>query len=677
MPATIVETNKDKFSLIDIDPITLDIIENAMMNARHEMDAVLFRTAMSPGIREQHDEFPMIANLEGKMVVGQFGSFIHGFKEAYDGTIEEGDLFLTTDPYACNGAISHINDWLLLRPIFKDGRLIAYAAMFGHMTDVGGKVPGSLPTDAREIFEEGIRIPPTKIYKNDELQTDLLELILHNCRMPNWNRSDFNALVAAIRTAEKRVIEMAGRFGDDVFYSALDELLARNKRAMGKLIKNTVPEKKQFFEDYICDDGLGMGPYKIKCAMWREKDKVIFDFEGIDPQSISSINFYLNEEMFKMFCGVYMIMVFDPQIMFNDGFYDLMEVKIPHGTLLKPQEPAALSCRTHALGRIFDVLGGLLGQGDPDFLAGAGFSDSPHFMYSGYDKNGEWYQLYSIGFGGVPGKPSGDGPDGHSLWPSFTNVPNEFLESYFPLRIETYETITDSGGAGYNRGGNGLRMGYCFLEPGTISIHDDRWLTYPWGVNGGEPGRRSEKILVRTDGSQERLPSKCDRIEVGSGDILYFNTWGGGGCGDPLKREVERVEFDVRAGLVSMDGAKRYGVVMNADRRVNLKRTETLRARMAQKRGKVPMFDRGGDIETLKKRCLKETGLQPPRQPEFQTWALKLLEGGKDKAAASGSVKVKRAAGKKAVKKSVKKAVPKPKAKAKAKAKAKTVKKTA
>ena len=648
MPATIVETNNEKFKRVDIDPITLDIIENAMMNARYEMDAVLFRTAMSPGIREQHDEFPMIANLEGKMVVGQFGSFIHGFKEAYDGTIEEGDLFLTTDPYACNGAISHINDWLLLRPIFKDGRLIAYAAMFGHMTDVGGKVPGSLPTDAREIFEEGIRIPPTKIYKGDELQSDLLELILHNCRMPNWNRSDFNALVAAIRTAEKRVIEMAGRFGDDILYSALDELLDRNKRAMSKLIKNTVPEKKQFFEDYICDDGLGMGPYRIKCAMWRDKDKVIFDFAGTDPQSISSINFYLNEEMFKMFCGVYMIMVFDPQIMFNDGFYDLMEVRIPHGTLLKPQEPAALSCRTHALGRIFDVLGGLLGQGDPDFLAGAGFSDSPHFMYSGYDKNGEWYQLYSIGFGGIPGKPSGDGPDGHSLWPSFTNVPNEFLESYFPLRIETYETIIDSGGAGYNRGGNGLRMGYCFLEPGTISIHDDRWLTYPWGVNGGEPGRRSEKILVRTDGSQERLPSKCDRIEVGSGDILYFNTWGGGGCGDPLKREVERVEFDVRAGLVSADGAKRYGVVMNSDNTVNAKRTATLRKKMADKRGKVPMFDRGGDIETLKKRCLKETGLEPPRQPEFQTWALKLLEGGKG---GGGSVKVNRSSAKKSARK--------------------------
>ena len=626
MPATIVETNTKKFKRKDIDPITLDIIENAMMNARYEMDAVVFRTAMSPGIREQNDMFPMIANLEGKMVVGQFGSFIHGFKEAYDGTIEEGDLFLTTDPYACNGAISHINDWLLLRPIFKDGRLIAYAAMFGHMTDVGGKVPGSLPTDAREIFEEGIRVPPLKIFKNDELQSDVLNLILHNSRMPTWNRSDFNALVAAMRTAEKRVIEMAERFGDDEYYSALDELLARNKRAMARLIKDTVPTKKQHFEDYICDDGLGMGPYRIKCSMWRDKDKVIFDFDGTDPQSISSINFYLNEEMFKMFCGVYMIMVFDPQIMFNDGFYDLMEVRIPEGTLLKPREPAALSCHTHALGRIFDVLGGLLGQGDPDFLAGAGFSDSPHFMYSGYDKNGEWYQLYSIGFGGIPGKPSGDGPDGHSLWPSFTNVPNEFLESYFPLRIEAYETITDSGGAGYNRGGNGLRMGYCFLEPGTISIHDDRWLTYPWGVNGGLPGRRSEKILKRVDGSEEMMPSKCDRITVNAGDILYFNTWGGGGCGDPLKRETERVEFDVRAGLVSVEGAKRYGVVMNADHTVDEKKTKALRAKMAKQRGKVKMFDRGGDIAELKKRCKKETGLDAPRQPEFQAWALKFLE---------------------------------------------------
>ena len=579
---------------------------------------------MSPGIREQGDEFPMIANLEGKMVVGQFGSFIYGFKEAYDGTMEEGDMFLTTDPYACNGAVSHVNDWLLLRPIFKDGRLISYAAMFGHMTDVGGKVPGSLPTDASQIFEEGIRVPPTKIYKNDVLQTDILELILHNCRLPHWNRSDFNAIVAAIRMAEKRVLEMAERFGDDIYYSALEELLDRNKTAMGKLIMNTVPTEKQYFEDYICDDGLGMGPYKIKCAMWREGKKVIFDFEGTDPQSTSSVNFFLNEEMFKMFCGVYMIMVFDPAIMFNDGFYDLMDVRIPKGTLLKPVHPAALSCRTHALGRIFDVLGGLLGQGAPDFLCAAGFSDSPHLMYSGYDKKGEWYQLYMIGFGGVPGKPMGDGPDGHSLWPSFTNVPNEFLESYFPLVIEEYYTVPDSGGAGYHRGGNALCTTFRFLETGEVSIHDDRWLTYPWGVNGGHPGARSTKTLVRSNGDTELLQSKCDRIKVEDGDILYHVTWGGGGWGDPFTREAERVAFDVDAGLVSREGAKKnYGVVLSKDCSVNKSATTQLRKRMAKARGKTKLFDKGfTSISELKQRCKEETGLEPPATPRFQKWML-------------------------------------------------------
>jgi N-methylhydantoinase B len=152
------------------------------------------------------------------------------------------------------------------------------------------------------------------------------------------------------------------------------------------------------------------------------------------------------------------------------------------------------------LGRIFDLMGGLLGQGNPDFLNAAGFSDSPHFMYSGYEQDGEWYQLYQIGFGGVPGKPMGDGPDGHSLWPAFTNVPNEFLEAYFPLRIDVYETIPDSGGAGSAPRRQRLRIGYRFLEDGEISIHDDRWLTYPWGVNGGLPGMRSTKIWCAPTG---------------------------------------------------------------------------------------------------------------------------------------------------------------------------------
>jgi len=644
MPTKIIESKPKPFKKIDIDPITLDIIENAVQNARLEMDTVLFRTAMSPGIREQGDAFPMIANLDGKMVVGQFGSFIYGFKEAYDGTIEEGDMFFMNDPYSCNGAVSHANDWLILKPIFKDGRLVSYAAMFGHMTDIGGKVPGSLPTDARQIFEEGIRVPPIKIFKNDELQSDILEIILHNCRMPQWNRSDFNAIVASVRTAEKRILEIIDRFGDDVYYSALEELLDRNKRAMAKLIKDTIPTKKQSFEDFICDDGMGMGPYKIKCSLWRKGNKAVFDFTGTDPQSTGSVNFLLNEEMFKMFCGVYMIMVFDPQIMFNDGFYDLIEVNIPEGTLLKPKFPAALSCRTHALGRIFDVLGALLGQGNPDFLNAAGFSDSPHLMYSGHDKKGEWFQLFQIGFGGIPGRPFGDGPDGHSLWPGFTNVPNEFLEAYFPLRIEAYETITDSGGAGHHRGGNAIRMLYRFLEDGEIAIHDDRWLTKPWGVNGGLPGLRSTKIIERADGSSEVLPSKCDNISVKEGDLLHFNTWGGGGWGDPFTRDPEAVAFDVEAGLVSVKGAKAYGVILNDDGSVNEKRTATLRAKLSKARGKTQIFDFGGSVEELKQSCKRETGLQPPVAPKFKTEAKAVKPKPKKKAAKKKAAKKKTAA---------------------------------
>jgi N-methylhydantoinase B len=371
-----------------------------------------------------------------------------------------------------------------------------------------------------------------------------------------------------------------------------------------------------------------MGPYKIACTMWREGEKCIFDFAGTDPQSNSSINFLLNEEMFKMFAGVYMIMVFDPQILFNDGFYDLMEVRIPSGSLLKPLKPAALSCRTHALGRIFDILGGLLGQGNPQFMCAAGFSDSPHFMYSGYDKNGDWYQLYQITFGGIPGKPFGDGPDGHSLWPSFTNVPNEFLESYFPLRIDIYETIPDTGGPGKNRGGNGLRIGYRFLEPGEISIHDDRWLTYPWGVNGGLPGARSRKCLMRADGTAEILHSKLDRVKVLPGDLLLSDTWGGGGCGDPLERDTAQVKFDVEAGLVTLEGAKRYGVLFDAYGGIDEKATLRLRARMAKERGSVKVFDRGFEsIEALKAVCLAETGLAPPTAPTFSKWALKSVAG--------------------------------------------------
>ena len=618
--ARIVQSAAAPLDRVDVDPITLDLIENGLRNARYEMDEVLFRTALSPGIREQHDEFPLIADPSGKMVVGQFGLSIPDFLDGFDGDIGEGDVLLTSDPYACGAAISHANDWLVVLPIFHEGRLVGWASMFGHMTDVGGKTPSSMPTDARTIYEEGVVIPPFALYKAGQRNEDALRVILNQVRVPDWNRADLNGLVAACRTASRRVQEMCARFGTQTYLSALDDLLDRNYRAMKTLLQVVFEEGRTLsFTDYICDDGVGYGPYELKLSLTRTGDKVHLDFTGSSPQAVGPVNYYLNENLARMFFGIYMITVADPQILWNDGFYPLVDVTIPDGSYWKPRHPAALNARNHGIGRVFDLFGGLLGQTNPALLNAAGFSSSPHFMYSGNyssgERKGEWFQLYSIGFGGIPGRPLGDGPDGHSLWPSFVNIPCEFLESYYPLRIERWETVADTGGAGLHRGGNGVDVAYHFLEPGTIAIHDDRWLTYPWGVNGGTPGARGRKWVDRADGTREVLPSKCHDVPVAPGDVLHFVTWGGGGWGDPLERDAGLVALEVRRGLVTADGARRYGVVVAADGGADLAATGALRDRLrAERPAELPVFDMGPPSELLA-RCQEETGLPAPRQP--------------------------------------------------------------
>src|SRR6476469_11127096 len=234
--ARIIEPNTTPVADVEVDPVTLDLIENGLRNARYEMDEVLLRTALSPGIREQHDEFPLIADPSGKMVVGQFGLSVPDFLAGFDGTIEEGDVLLTSDPYACGAAISHANDWLIVLPIFHEGRVVGWASMFGHMSDVGGKTPSSMPTDARTIYEEGVGFPRFKLYSGGEVNEDALRIILNQVRVPDWNRADLNGLVAACRTASRRVQEMCARFGVATYLSALDELLDRNYRAMKTLL---------------------------------------------------------------------------------------------------------------------------------------------------------------------------------------------------------------------------------------------------------------------------------------------------------------------------------------------------------------------------------------------------------------------------------------------------------
>ena len=580
---------------VDLDPITLDLIENALRNARHEMDAVLFRSAMSPVIREQHDEFPMITDAEGRMIVGQFGSYVAEMLEEQAFELEPGDIILQSDPYLCGGAVSHINDWMVLIPIFFEGERVGFSSMFGHMMDVGGPVPCSMPTAATSIFGEGIRIPPIKIYARGEPNQAALKILMNNSRTPEMNMSDLMAIIAGSRTGERRVIEICERFGVETYKKACEALLLRTERAMRALIVKNLPEEPQSFEDFVDDDGLGNGPFKLKLTLWREGEHAFFDWTGTSAQAPGPINFYLHEGMFKMFIGVYMIMVFDPQILFNDGFYDLIHVTLPKGSILHPDFPAALGSRTHALARQFDVLGGALSKHAPEMATAAGYGSSPHFLYSGVDRDGRAFQLMEILYGGIPGRPIGDGMDGHSWWPLFENIPSEYLESYYPLIVESYASRPDTGGAGRHRGGNGVEKIYRVREPGEVSIHDDRHLSQPWGILGGRPGGVSEKWLIRADGSREQLASKVDNVHVAPGDRIVFRTAGGGGWGDPLEREPERVRADVLRRLLSAEAAERdYGVVLAGEAQaIDLAASEARREAIRRGRGRLPTYDFG------------------------------------------------------------------------------------
>ena len=518
---TTITTEKPRIAEIptgvEIDPVTLDIIEGALKSTRYEMDAVLFRSAMSPVIREQHDEFPMITDPRGRMVVGQFGAYINEMMEDWDRGIYPGDVILTSDPFKCSASISHTNDWLVLVPIFYEDELVGWSSQFGHQMDAGGPLPGSLPTGAKTIFEEGIIIPPLKIVERGEVQEDVLRLILNNVRNPEMNRADLFAIVAGCRAGEKRVIELCDRFGKETYLAALQALLDRTYNAMKFLISVAIPEEPQTFVDYIDDDGLGNGPYKMQLTIWREGDHAFFDWSGTDPQALGPINFYLSEGMFKMFIGIYLIMVNDPQILFNDGFYPLLHVVMPEGSLLRPRFPAALGCRTHALARQFDVLGGALCKNAPELNTAAGYGTSPYMLYSGWEESGDFFYSMEILYGGIPGRPIGDGMDGHSWWPLFENIPTEYLEAYYPMRIDGYTTVTDSGGPGLHRGGNGVEKRYVYLEPGEVSIHDDRWLTRPWGVLGGLPGARSDEApeARRRDGAGAAVEVRQRRRRAG------------------------------------------------------------------------------------------------------------------------------------------------------------------
>ena len=392
------------------------------------------------------------------------------------------------------------------------------------------------------------------------------------------------------------MIELCERFGKDTYLEACDAILDRTRRGLIDLIRTHLPDGKRFeFEDHADDDGLGNGPIKLELALWRDGDRVHVDWTGTDPEVPGSVNFLLNIEMFKMFTGVFLIMAFAPDLVFNDGYYDLIEVTIPDGCALRPRFPAPLGNRLSLMARQFDVVDAVFSKALEQFAVTGGYGTSPNFVYSGTGDDGKDFQILEILYGGIPARPFADGLDGHSWWPLFKAVPTEYLEKYYPLRVWRYEARADSGGAGYHRGGHGVAKIYEFLADGFVSYQDDRAKTYPWGIQGGRHGASSRKTLIRAgDGSEITLPSKVENVPVRRGDRLEFCTAGAGGLGDPLTREPERVAADVRAGLVSVEAARaHYGVVVSRAGEVDEPATAAAREQAGPGRAEAPEFDFG------------------------------------------------------------------------------------
>jgi len=582
----------------DIDHVTLDIIENTLSNARFEMDRVVETTAVSPVIREQSDQFPLIADRHGRMVIGQFGAAIntilrHSPYEPAD--LRDGDVIAMNDPYLCEGSISHCPDLLILRPIFFEGDLVGYSSQWGNLMDVGGTAPGSMPISARSIYYEGIRMPPIKLYDEGRLNEEALRLFCHNTRTPKMVEADIKAIAAGTAAGAARVRELCARFGKETYLEACDAMLDRTRSGVIELIRTHLPDGERFeFTDYADDDGLGNGPIKLQMALWRDGDTMNVDWTGTSPEVPGSVNFYLNPEMFKMFMGVFLIMAFAPDLVFNDGYYDVVNVNLPEKSVLRPEFPAPVGNRLSLMARQFDVVGAVFSKALAQFAVSGSYGTSPNFVFAGTGEDGEPFQVLEILYGGIPARPVGDGLDGHTWWPMFKAVPTEYLEKYYPMRIESYRVRVDSGGAGYHRGGHGVAKTYRFLTDGTISFQDDRAVTFPWGYNGGRHGASSEKLVIHTDGSEERLPSKVESFPVKKGDRLVFSTAGAGGLGDPLDREPERTAADVHAGLVSVEAAaSEYGVIVSADGVVDQESTERERERMRGERSELPEFDFG------------------------------------------------------------------------------------
>ena len=545
------------------DPITLEIIRHAIQSIAEEMNAVLISTAFSPNLRDRHDCSTAVYTTKGALVaqteqvplhLGTMSSMVEKTLELFPiNRLLPGDAIISNDPYI-NG--SHLPDICLITPVYLGDTPLALLANMAHHVDLGGSVPGSMSTVATEIFQEGIRIPPLKIYKQGVLDQEVLNLLAHNVRTGEIFRGDLQAQLSANQVGSKQLLELEHKIGLDRLIFNMEEMINYTERRLLALLED-VPAGRYEYADYLEGDGVNDYPLKIALALEIAPGKILADFTGTSPQAKGPSN--ATPGIAKA-CVFYAIKAaLDPALPFSAGIARVVELLTPEGSLLNPAFPAPVAqAVVNTAQRITDTVLGALAQALPHRVTAAGAGSMNSLTIGGPRERQEYFSFVESCGGGQGAKSDQDGMDGvHTNMTNTMNTPVEVIESAYPLRVEQYALLPDSGGPGQFRGGVGLRRQFKLLSDAYVSISSERNSIRPWGLAGGKPGETAKCFLEESGGGKRRLPGKFTG-ELPAGSVITLETAGGGGYGPAEARAPEAVEQDLAEGLITPAAARKH-----------------------------------------------------------------------------------------------------------------------
>jgi N-methylhydantoinase B len=591
-----------------VDPIVLQIVEGTLHSIEAEIEYAIERTARSPMIREAHDYRVGLFDRHCRKLTGRSYSAMPNavVRDFPPDTMRPGDVFLMNDTYLSEGSIGHLPDLCSTVPVFHQGRVVAFIQAFGHHDDIGGRVPGSMPGTARSVFEEGLLIPPIKLYSEGVRNEAVFTIIKRNTRVPDMLAADLDSEVQACLMGARRMAELFERFGSDTVEACFQAILDKCSTTFRTELLPKIADGVYAWEDYVEHDGVSAPRlHKLALKMIKRPDKIILDFTGTDPQSPGPINWPADYAggafLIKWIAPILRNLADTPEraaeIHVNEGVCDVFEVVFPpKGTLITPEWPAATNARSFVLLRCLGLLAGVIAQA----VGGRMPADQETIRYTGFfgvDADGKRFLSREVLGGGSGGRYYADGNDAIHIVPDSRNQPAEFTETRFPLLVEKLALRTDSGGAGKRRGGLGYDKHYRALVDCQIIVTADRVRLGCYGVNGGKAGQPF-RVTVDVDGGPRELDGLVDGEPVAAGQIVRVCTTGGGGWGDPLEREPTLVLRDVNDNNVSAQAAHNdYGVVLRKDDLsyvLDIAATQSLRAELRQKRSdRAPMIDRG------------------------------------------------------------------------------------